>query len=153
MTYIKSTFGYLIAFLSIIVAVATFASDGIIGKAIVKRGNLVVSPNMYGGKIIKTIHNDGYRIVIHEPVFQGLLKPKKRGYVQIDFFIDKNAPTVISEDIDFDEDNKIDFNISYNTSINHADIKSYHPHVSTRFRGTKRKSGYTVRIALTNPDY
>lgn len=153
MTYIKSALGYLIAFLSIILAIATFASDGIIGKIIVKRGNLVVAPNISGGNIIKTIHNNGYRVDIHEPVFLGLFKPKKKGFIQIDFFKDKNVPTFISEDIDFDEDNEIDFSILYNASTNHAEIKSYHPNVSTRFMGIKRKSAYTVRIDLTNPDY
>ena len=153
MNYIKSTSGYFIAFLSMIIAIATFASDGMVGKAIVQRGNLVISPNMDGGDIIKTIYKDGYRVDIHEPVFLGLFKPKKQGFIQIDFLKDIHAPALISEDIDINADNKIDFNVLYNTNMNKAEIESYHPDVSNRFMGIKRKSAYTVRIKLTNPDH
>lgn len=153
MEKIKSAVGYSIAFLSVILAFATFASDGMIGKELVKRGNLVVSPNMYGGEIIKTIQKDGYRVVVRKPVFQGLFKPKKEGFIQVDFLKEENVPQIINEDIDFDDDKKIDFRIQYNTGTDHTEVTSFHPGVSTRFMGIKQKSAHTVRISATNPDY
>lgn len=154
MEQIKSALGYSTAFLSVILAFATLASDGIVGKELVKRGNQVVSPNMYGGEIIKTIDNDGYRVVIHKPVFQDLFKPKKEGFIQVDFLKDEHVPQSINEDIDFDEDEKIDFNILYHTGTGHTEVKSFHPSVSTRFAGIKLESGHSVRIFITtNPDY
>lgn len=138
------------AFLSIIIAVGTLTMGGMAGRAFVQWANLVVSPNMDGGKIIKTLHNDGYRVAVHAPVFQGLFKPKKEGFIQVDFFKDKDVPDLIREMIDFDEDNRIDFTITYHTDTNKVELESHHPDVSTRFLGIKRKSGYTVRIDLTN---
>lgn len=153
MKSVKSAIGYLFAILSVAFAIATYASDGIIGKAIVKHGNLAVSPNMYGGDIIKTMYRGGKRVVIHEPVFQGLFKPEKKGFIQVDFIQDNNDPGLIREDIDFDNNNTIDFQIVYNEETSHAEVKPYHPNISNQFTAIKRKSAYTVRISLSNPDF
>lgn len=153
MGHLKPTLGYSIAFLSILIAIGSYASDGWIGKEIVKRGKLVVSPNMYGGDIDKTINYNGYKIIIHKPVFQGLFHPRNDGFLQVDIIKDENVPDVIHEKIDFDGDNTIEFSILYDTSTDRVEVESYHPNISTHFTGIKRKSAYTVRLPVTKPDY
>lgn len=153
MVHIRSVLGYLVAFLSIGLTIATYACNGLVGKEFVKFAKLVVSPNMYGGEIIKSIQRSGYRVVIHEPLFNGLLKPRRIGSVQVDFFIENSSPIVIDESLDFDQDEQMDCKVHYDAEFNQVELESFNPRILTEYRGIKRKSGYTINIRVINPDY
>lgn len=83
------------------------------------------SEGITGGEI-KTVKDYGsYSTQIHEPVFEGLFKDTKNGFVQLDWISKETFPGRITEDVDYDEDGAIDFRLELNTAENTALLIPY----------------------------
>ena len=147
MKYIKAFLGYGVAVFCIIFAMATFVTHGQLGRSIVTSAGLSISPWLVGGEIIRTIDHGDYQTVIHAPVFRGLIFERNKGYVQIDFLQKTRLPAKITEDIDYNNDGRIDFTITYeHLQDGEPDIVSPGHKLMPRVDLFERDLGFTMRI-------
>ena len=80
---------------------------------VVAHAGLHIDPAYSGGAIARTIHRDGYRIVVYQPVKPHLLE-RVEPFVQIVFEPADKLPARVSEEIDLDGDGKPDVCVSFN---------------------------------------
>lgn len=90
--------------------------------------NFQVTENWRGGRINSIKLHNGYRTIIHQPVFEGLLTETDRGFIRIDWISDSEhgLPDKIVETFDYNHDGRIDFKIRLNTSNNTVVFYSCH---------------------------
>ncbi len=85
------------------------------GKLVAVTG-LHVHPVYTGGEVAQTVDHGRYQTLVHRPVFDGLIRDRDAGFVQIQWQAkDADLPALIDEQIDFDHDGKADFRIQLNT--------------------------------------
>jgi hypothetical protein len=147
MTYIKAFLGYGVAVFCIVFAMATFVTNGQLGRTIVKSAGLSISPWLIGGKSIRTIDHGEYQTVIHAPVFKGLIFGRRNGFIQIDWLQKTGFPAIITENIDYDNDGQTDFNITFeHQQEGGPEIVSPSHYLLPRLDLFKRDRGLTIRI-------
>jgi hypothetical protein len=120
MSRIVKFLAYAWAFLAGPIVLATFmGSTDFFPRKLVAVTGLHVHPIYAGGEVAQTIDHEHYQTLIHRPVFDGLIRERNTGFVQIEWQSkDANLPELIDEQIDFDRDGKADFRIQLNTSTN-----------------------------------
>jgi hypothetical protein len=113
------------AFLAGPVVLVTFmGSQDFFPRKLVAVTGLHVHPIYTGGEVAQTIDHSGHQTLIHRLVFDGLIRERNTGFVQIEWKPkDANLPELIDEQIDFDKDGKADFQVQLNTSTNATTLK------------------------------
>ena len=107
---------YAWAFLAGPIVLATFMGmPSFTGKLVAITG-LHVHPIYTGGEVAQTIDHGHYQTLVHRPVFDGLIRERDTGFVQIRWQAkDANLPERIDEQIDFDGDGTADVRVQLNT--------------------------------------
>ena len=105
-----------------------------------------INPNYSGGEVIKHVTYDNYSIDIRKPVFDGLLKEKKTGFVQLDWR--GNIPDEIIDTIDYDLDSRADLGIHIMRSQNKTEIDSFNKRVGEVLISTPTSYGWAVRVEV-----
>jgi hypothetical protein len=149
MSHIKTCFAYIIAVLCIFVSVATFVGNRFFAGRLAETTGIKVAPIISGGEVRQTLSLKGYKVKIHEPVFQGLFSSRKQGFVQIDF-VGSPLPQIITCEIDYDNDGVNDFKITCDTKTGKGTIVSYNPRVESLEGVYPVKNGFAARINLKN---
>lgn len=145
-----SIIGYCLAALTLPVAIATFVGMDFFARGLVEATGLKVSPWMNGGEVIQVVEHGGYQTQIHQPVFDGLFREKKEGFVQVDWTPLKNLPPGINEEVDFDRDGRADFKIDLDVEAVSAKITKENSRVKSLEGCYKLQDGRAVRIRLIN---
>lgn len=91
--------------------------------------NLKTNPYFGGGEAIATLEEDDYSVTIHEPLYQGYPLRKKYGYMQIEWFWDREEPVLLSGSYDLDDDGIIDIDLKLNLTDTYAAWRSYNDSV------------------------
>ncbi|MHA2061852.1 MAG: hypothetical protein ACW963_06150, partial [Candidatus Sifarchaeia archaeon] len=74
--------------------------------------------------------HDQHQTLIHRPVFDGLIKERRKGFVQIKWAPNESVlPKHIDEVIDFDADGRNDFRIMLNTETNETELQKFNNEV------------------------
>jgi len=119
MSRIRTIPAYAWAFLAGPIVLATFMGMGPLAGLLVFFTGLHVHPIYAGGEVTQVINHGSYLTFLHRPVFDGLVRERNTGFVQIKWQPkDANLPELIDEKIDFDQDGKMDLRIQLNTSAN-----------------------------------
>ena len=105
-----------------------------------------INPNYSGGEVVKHLTSGNYTLDIRKPVFDGLIKEKKRGFVQLDWR--GNIPDMIIDTIDYDLDNTADFRIRIIRSQNKTEIDSFSSRVGGVIISTPTSYGWAVRVEV-----
>ena len=150
MKTIKKILGYTIAVSYPFIFILAVISYNLYSKKIVDITGLKISPWYSGNIVLKTINHNSYKTQIHKPVFHGFITERKSGFIQIDWVIINKIPDIITENIDFDFDGKIDFNIEYNTLDHKAYLHSLNNNVIGLIGIYKLEGYYAIRIKLKN---
>jgi hypothetical protein len=103
-----------------------------------------INPNLTGGEVAKQISMKDYTIDIRKPVFDGLIKERKNGFVQIDWR--GNIPDMIADTIDYDLDNMPDFRVMIDRKQTVTEIKSFNNKVGNVIASTATSYGWAMRI-------
>jgi hypothetical protein len=152
MRKMKIFFGYFLACLSILVALATFFGLPFFSRALAVGTGITVSPWFTGGEVVRTVDHATYRTRIHRPVFDALIGEKRRGFVQVDWIRGPqgNLPTAIAEEIDFDGDSRADFSIDLQTDSLRAVLTPLQSRVQGLDGVCRLDNGIAVRVSLLN---
>lgn len=146
---LKSILGYLIAALMVPLAFATFMVMSTLSPQIAQASRLVISPWITGGEVAQRISHGAYETRIYRPVFEGLIGKTREGLVQVAWGPADKLPTSLTEDIDYDQDGKPDFQVTLHPQTRAAEWKAYNGNV-LRMEGVyKIGDGIGVRMRVT----
>jgi hypothetical protein len=106
-----------------------------------------INPNYSGGDIAFTDTVPGFRLDIRKPVFDGLLRERDHGFVQLDWR--GNLPEFITDTIDYDRDGTKDFLIAINTKEPKTEIKPLDKKVESLNVSTATSYGWAARVNIS----
>ncbi|MCE5345922.1 MAG: hypothetical protein LLG13_06495 [Bacteroidales bacterium] len=146
MKKLKMITGITWAFAGLILMFILFPGMNNLSMSVSKLPFMKINPNYNGGVVAKQIVEASCTLDIRKPVFDGLLKERKSGFVQIDWR--GTVPDNIVDTIDYDLDEIPDFTITIDrikstTSINAMSSKVLNIGVST-----PTSYGWAVRVNL-----
>lgn len=151
MKSIISKLAYIWALLALPIVLAAFIGNRFLAEKLVTITGLQKSPWDTGGEIVQTINHGAYQTMIHRPVFDGLISERKKGFVQVDWRAnDGTLLEIINEEVDYDRDGIIDFQIQLDTGNNKAEINPLSPYVVGLWRVYRLENERAVRVLLKN---
>ena len=149
MTRFKTFLYYSWALMGVPIVLATFMGMNFWAKKLVAITGLEVSPRFTGGQVINTVKHDEYKTLIHRPVFNGLIRERRNGFVQIKWKPNESLlPRLIDEEIDFDTDGRSDFRIRLDTQTNEAELQAFNDEVVSPGEVLVLGNERIIRIAL-----
>lgn len=95
----RAVLGYMGAALALPLVLAVFLGREPLSRALARTAGLRISPLFTGGAIATIRDHGSYRTIIHRPVFLGLLRESRRGFVQVDWEPTTGLPRIISEEV------------------------------------------------------
>jgi hypothetical protein len=105
-----------------------------------------INPNYSGGEVAKQLFSQCCTVDIRRPVFDGLLKERKNGFVQIDWR--GNLPEKLSDTIDYDLNGIPDFLIQVDRNSSESQLVPFNPHVINVEISTLTSYGWAVRVGI-----
>jgi len=149
MVRFKTFLYYSWALMGVPIVLATFMGMNFWAKKLVAITGLEVSPRFTGGQVINTVKHDEYKTLIHRPVFNGLIRERRNGFVQIKWKPNEALlPRLIDEEIDFDTDGRSDFRIRLDTQTNEAELQAFNDEVVSPGEVLVLGNERIIRIAL-----
>ena len=148
MRYIKYTLGIIWATLALILILALFPGLRTMSEGLSKAPFMKIHPRYTGGEITDSVKKSDHTLYIHRPVFNGLVKERMLGFVQIDWH--GNIPDKISDTIDYNFDTIPDFIINIDTRNNITDLKKISAYVYDCSVSTPTSFGWVIRVNVAN---
>lgn len=107
-----------------------------------------IHPRYKGGSVAFTLEDSEITYRIHNPVFDGLISPRKEGFIQIDIqTLDHGLP--VQKEIDFDQDSLTDFRLQIDGSDQgQPQIFSNSSTVIGLGSWARTEEGWIVRVGL-----
>jgi hypothetical protein len=151
MNHAKSIPGYIWAAAAPIVMLGLIIGMGFWQDILFTKPGVTISANFAGGEIQNTIIHANYVTKIHKPVFDGFFGDNKNGFVLIDWVTETEFPQIISENIDYDNDGKDDFEIFLDTDAGTVKMQPLSTKViSISYEGVMvLKNQKTIRVYIT----
>lgn len=146
MKRLKITTGIIWAFLGLILIIVLFPALTSLSQSLAKMPFMKINPNYTGGEIAKQIVMPSCTLDIRKPVFDGLLKERNHGFIQIDWR--GRIPDLIEDTIDCDMDSRPDFYVIINTRIPKTEIRALSPLVEEVNVSTATSYGWALRVNL-----
>ncbi len=153
MRKLKSVLGYAWALTALPIILATFIGMNSWNKGFAELTGLEISPWYSGGKSACTVTHEGYVTTVNEPVFQGLFRETKRGFVQVRWTPGAGAslPDRLTEAVDFDRDGAPDFSVRLSAAANKAELEPLSPLVLGVREVLDLGKERAVRVNVLNP--
>ena len=146
MKKIKIIAGTIWALLCLLLILILFPGLNSFSGSAAKLPFMKINPNYSGGEVAKHIISKNYTIDIRKPVFDGLIKERKSGFVQIDWR--GTIPDDITDTIDYDLDGNADFRIRIGRGVQLAEISSFNCKVRKILISTPTSYGWAVRVEV-----
>jgi hypothetical protein len=146
MKKVKIIAGICWAFAGLILIIILFPGLNSYSVSVSKLPFMKLNPRYTGGEIACQIITGSCTLDIRKPVFNGFLKDRKSGFVQLDWR--GNIPEMIIDSIDYDTDGNKDFCISVNRKESKTNLESFNPKVRGVVISTPTSYGWSVRVGL-----
>lgn len=146
MKKVKIIAGICWAFAGLILIIILFPGLNSYSVSVSKLPFMKLNPRYTGGEIANQIITGSCTLDIRKPVFNGFLKDRKSGFVQLDWR--GNIPEMIIDSIDYDTDGNKDFSISVNRKESKTNLESFNPKVKGVVISTPTSYGWSVRVEL-----
>jgi hypothetical protein len=105
-----------------------------------------INPRYSGGEEAFTELMPSCTLVVRKPVFNGLLKERKTGFVQVDWR--GKIPEIISDTIDYNLDRSPDFVVRINTASENSELTPISGNVEDINVSTPTSYGWALRVNL-----
>lgn len=105
-----------------------------------------INPLYTGGEIAYQIVAESCTLDIRKPVFNGFLKERSSGFIQLDWH--GNLPEIIDDSIDYDRDGKKDFCMSVNRKDSKTQLNPINAKVKNIVISTPTSYGWSIRVGL-----
>ena len=146
MKKIKIVAGIAWAFAALILILILFPGLNSFSASVSRLPFMKINPNYTGGEVARRYINDGCTLDVRKPVFDGFLRERKSGFIQLDWRGD--VPDNIIDTIDYDQDNNADFSININRSVPKTTIFCFNRKVEDVTVSTPTSYGWAVRVSL-----
>ncbi len=146
MKRLKITAGIIWAILGLVLIIALFPALTSLSRGLAGMPFMKINPIYSGGEIAKQIIMPSCTMNIRKPVFNGLLKERKHGFVQVDWR--GKIPYLMEDTIDYDMDSRPDFYIRIDTRIPETEIRALSPWVEDVNTSTPTSYGWALRVNL-----
>jgi hypothetical protein len=148
MKRVKIVAGICWAFAGLILIIVLFPGLNGFSNTVSRLPFMKLNPRYTGGEVVKQTINEKCTLDIRKPVFNGFLKERRSGFVQVDWR--GTIPESINDSIDYDGDGKMDFYILINKKLSESELKSFDSRVKDIVISTPTSYGWSVRIGLLN---
>ena len=146
MKKVKIIAGISWAFLCLILILILFPGLNSFSGSVSKLPFMKINPRYSGGEVVSHKVADRCTLDVRRPVFNGLLKERNSGFIQLDWRGD--VPEIINDSIDYNGDGKKDFCILVNRKEFKTDLESFNPKVKGVVISTPTSYGWSVRVGL-----
>lgn len=146
MKKVKIIAGICWAFAGLILIIILFPGLNGFSVSVSKLPFMKLNPRYTGGEIASQIITGSCTLDIRKPVFNGFLKDRKSGFVQLDWR--GNVPEMIKYSIDYDTDGNRDFCISVNRKESKTSLELFNPNVKGVVISTPTSYGWSVRVGM-----
>ena len=146
MKKIKIIAGITWAFICLILIIILFPGLNSFSASAAKLPFMKINPNYSGGEVVQQLITANCTLNIRKPVFDGLIKERNRGFVQIDWR--GNIPDEIVDTIDYDLDKKPDFCILVDRIQSTTVLDPINSKVREISISTPTSYGWAVRVEL-----
>ena len=146
MKKVKIIAGICWAFAGLILIIILFPGLNSFSASVSKLPFMKLNPRYTGGEIASQMINGSCTLNIRKPVFNGFLKDRKSGFVQVDWR--GSLPDLINDTIDYDNDGNEDFCILVERKESKTDLVSFNAKVKGFVISTPVSFGWSVRIGL-----
>jgi hypothetical protein len=138
------------AILGLILIIILFPGLNGMAFSVSKLPFMKLNPRYTGGEIAYRMISDNCTLDVRKPVFNGFLKEKKTGFIQIDWR--GTLPEIINDSIDYDRDGHVDFLLAIDRKTAKTEISPLNKYVKDLLISTRTSYGWAVRIGLKKPD-
>jgi hypothetical protein len=135
------------AFICLILIIILFPKLNSFSVSVSELPFMKINSRYTGGEVANRIIADRCTLDIRKPVFNGFLKERKSGFVQLDWR--GEIPEVIMDSIDYDGDGNKDFYISINRQESKTLLDQFNKKVRNVDISTKTSYGWAVRVGLS----
>jgi hypothetical protein len=146
MKKVKIIAGIFWAFFCLILIIILFPGLNSFSLSVSKLPFMKLNPRYTGGEIADQIISKSCTLDIRKPVFNGFLKERNSGFVQLDWH--GTIPEIIKDSIDYDHDGIKDFCVL----IDRKNSKTVLDPINRKIKGvlisTPTSYGWAVRIGL-----
>jgi hypothetical protein len=146
MKKVKIIAGISWAFLGLLLIIILFPGLNSFSVSVSKLPFMKLNSRYTGGDIARQMITANCTLDIRKPVFNGFIKDRSSGFVQLDWH--GNLPETIKDSVDFDGDGKIDFNILINRKDPKTAIEIFNNMVKKVLISTPTSYGWAVRVGL-----
>ncbi|MCU0461147.1 MAG: hypothetical protein MUF36_03895 [Bacteroidales bacterium] len=146
MNKIKMTAGLIWALCCLIVMIMLYFALGGLSEGFAKLPFMKLNPNTNGGELAQQVVMDNCTLMIRKPVFDGLLRERNKGFVQIEWKGD--LPGKINDTIDYNMDSSPDFVIGIIVPENQVNLVALNPKVRDVGISTSTSYGWAARINI-----
>lgn len=146
MKKIKIIAGITWAFAGLILIIILFPKLNTFSSSAGKLPFMKINPNYTGGEIARKYVTENCTLVVHKPVFDGLLKERKTGFVQVDWR--GKLPDKLIDTIDYDLDKSPDFIIEIDRASSETNLNRLNSKVKDVSVSTPASYGWAARINL-----
>jgi hypothetical protein len=147
MKKIKIIAGITWAILSLVLILILFPGLNTLSGSLAKLPFMKLNPRYTGGEIARQIVIDSCTLNIRKPVFDGFLKERNTGFVQLDWH--GNIPEMILDSVDYNGDGLKDFCILVDRKESKTSISTFNNKVKGVGLSTRTSYGWAVRVELT----
>ena len=134
------------AFLGLILIIILFPGLNSFSVSVSKLPFMKLNPRYTGGEIANQMITESCTLDIRKPVFNGFLKERKSGFVQLDWR--GTIPEKIKDSIDYDHDGRKDFCILVDRKDSKTELQSFNNKVKSVIISTPTSYGWAVRVEL-----
>jgi hypothetical protein len=134
------------AFMGLILIIILFPGLNSVSSSAAKLPFMKINPNYTGGEVAKQLISEGCTLDTRKPVFDGLFRERKKGFVQMDWR--GNIPDKIIDTIDYNLDQNPDFVILVERSLSKTVLTSMKSNVKDVNISTPTSYGWAVRVNL-----
>lgn len=146
MKKIKIIAGICWAFAGLILIIILFPGLTSFSRSVSKLPFMKLNARYTGGEIAKQIVADNCTLNIRKPVFNGFLKERNSGFVQLDWH--GTIPELITDSVDYDRDGNKDFIIFVDRKNSKTALDPLNRKVKGVDISTATSYGWATRIGL-----
>jgi len=111
MRRLASSLVYPVGLVYVLAIAALFPSIGLLSHELAQMPFMRIHPRYSGGQVVETIRTDGVEWRVHRPVFDGLMRERGHGFIQIDALCETPPPSGAGIAPDCDGDGRPDFRL------------------------------------------
>ncbi|MGA2407494.1 MAG: hypothetical protein ABSF81_12195 [Bacteroidales bacterium] len=146
MKKVKIIAGICWAFLCLILIIILFPGLNSFSVSVSKLPFMKLNPRYTGGEVANQMITESCTLDIRKPVFNGFLRERNSGFVQMDWR--GTLPEMIKDSIDYDHDGKKDFCVLIDRKDSKTVLNPFNRKVKGVLISTLTSYGWAVRVEL-----